>query len=66
MIGAYNALNHEAADFKSAPFTSAYRRAEPIPLRVEQVLLDIGTRSLPLRHLTTQYDTGIDAPKVQG
>jgi len=34
--------------------------------RVEQVLLDVGTRSLPLRHPMAQYDTGIDAPTVQG
>ncbi|HEX3639365.1 MAG TPA: hypothetical protein VHV99_28570 [Paraburkholderia sp.] len=34
--------------------------------RVEQVLLDVGTRSLPRRHPTAQYDTGIDAPTVQG
>jgi hypothetical protein len=33
---------------------------------VEQVLLDVGTRSLPLRHPTAHDDTGIDAPTVQG
>jgi hypothetical protein len=32
---------------------------------VEQVLLDVGTRSLPLRHPTAHDDTGIDAPTVQ-
>ncbi|MFL9910229.1 hypothetical protein [Paraburkholderia sp. RL17-337-BIB-A] len=71
-------MSQDAAGARLALFAPAYSCVERFGLRaglcalrqylhrVEQVLLDVGTRSLPLRHPTAQYDTGIDAPTVQG